>query len=212
MHSWVELFFKTVTGFILLMIVTKVLGKTQIRQLTAFDFISALILGEFVGNALYDKETNLLHVAFTLFIWGSLMMIIEITTQKFKETRHILEGKPDIIIENGIIDREMMKRNHLDFNQLQHLLRMKDVFQIKDVNVAILETDGTISVLRKSDPLEALPVNLINDGEIIANNLAVIGKDDVWLKEQLKKQNASDISAIFSCEYTKNEPLAIQWR
>lgn len=140
--AWLELFFKTSAGFFLLLFVTKVLGKTQIRQLTAFDFISALILGEFVGNALYDPETNLLKVMFALFTWGGLMMIVEIITQKYKGTRHFLEEKPDIIIENGKLNREMMKRNRLDFNQLQHLLRMKDVFQVKDVNVAILETDG----------------------------------------------------------------------
>jgi uncharacterized membrane protein YcaP (DUF421 family) len=177
---WFELFFKTSVGFILLLFVTKVLGKTQIRQLTAFDFISALILGEFIGNALYDPETNVLKVTFALFTWGGLMMIVEIITQKYKGTRHFLEGKPDIIIENGKLNREMMKRNHLDFNQLQHLLRMKDVFQIKDVNVAIIETDGTISVLKKTDQLKALPVNLINDGEIIQNNLRMIGQDEAW--------------------------------
>jgi uncharacterized membrane protein YcaP (DUF421 family) len=108
------------------------------------------------------------------------MMIVEIITQKYKGTRHFLEGKPDIIIENGKLNREMIKRNHLDFNQLQHLLRMKDVFQIKDVNVAIIETDGTISVLKKTDQLKALSVNLINDGEIIQNNLRMIGQDEAW--------------------------------
>ena len=179
--AWLELFFKTSAGFTLLLCVTKVLGKTQIRQLTAFDFISVLILGEFVGNALYDPETNVLKVTFALFTWGGLMMIVEIITQKYKGTRHFLEGKPDIIIENGKLNREMIKRNRLDFNQLQHLLRIKDVFQIKDVNVAILETDGTISVLKKTDQLKALPVNLINDGEIIQNNLRMIGQDEAWL-------------------------------
>ena len=185
---WFELFFKTSVGFILLLFVTKVLGKTQIRQLTAFDFISALILGEFVGNALYDPETNVLKVTFALFTWGGLMMIVEIITQKYKGTRHFLEGKPDIIIENGKLNREMIKRNRLDFNQLQHLLRIKDVFQIKDVNVAILETDGTISVLKKTDQLKALPVNLINDGEVIYNNLRVIGQDEAWLVRTLKNK------------------------
>ena len=209
---WFELFFKTSVGFILLLFVTKVLGKTQIRQLTAFDFISALILGEFVGNALYDPESNVLKVTFALFTWGGLMMIVEIITQKYKGTRHFLEGKTDIIIENGKLNRKMIKRNRLDFNQLQHLLRIKDVFQVKDVNVAILETDGTISVLKKTDQLKALPVNLINDGEIIQNNLRMIGQDEARLVRTLKKQGITDHKKIFSCEYTKNEPLAIQWR
>lgn len=208
---WMELFFKTAFGFFLLLFVTKILGKTQIRQLTAFDFISALILGEFVGNALYDKETHLLHVVFALFIWAGLMIIVEVITQKFKSTRHLLEGKPDVIISNGQIDREMLRRNRLDFNQLQHLLRMKDIFQIKDVNVAILETDGTISVLKRTDSLKELPVNLINDGEIIYDNLTLIEKDESWLLTTLKKQGIDDYQSIFSCEYTKNEPLAIQW-
>ncbi|MGM0523588.1 MAG: YetF domain-containing protein [Bacillota bacterium] len=67
-------------------------------------------------------------------------------------------------------------------------------------------------MLKKTDQLKALPVNLINDGEIIHNNLRVINKDDAWLKRTLKKQGITDYEKIFSCEYTKNEPLAIQWR
>jgi uncharacterized membrane protein YcaP (DUF421 family) len=131
------------------------------------------------------------------------MMIVEIIRQKYKGTRHFLEGKPDIIIEIEILDGEMMKRNHLGFNQLQHRLRIKDVFQLKDVNVAILETDGTISVLKKTDQLNALPVNLINDGEIIHNNLRIIGQDQAWLWRTLGKQGITDYEQIFSCEYTK---------
>lgn len=204
------MFLKLVVGFTLLFFLTKILGKGQIRQMTAFDFISALIIGEFVGNALYDREINLLHITYSLSIWTTLMLIIEFITQKLKGTRRFLEGKADLIIENGKINRELLKQNHLDFYQLQHLLREKDVFQIKDVNYAILETDGTVSVLKKDNVLKTLPVNLINDGEIIYQNLAIINKDKDWLIAELQKENNEKIEQIFSCEYIEGSPLSIQ--
>src|SRR5699024_542138 len=121
-----------------------------IRQLTAFDFISALLLGELVGNALYDNEVSIWHMTLAVVTWGALMYITEFITQRFKGSRALIEGKPAIIIKKGKLDREVMKKSKIDINQLQHLLRLKDVFSLRDVEYAILENDGTVSVLKKS--------------------------------------------------------------
>ncbi len=218
-----SIFIETLFGFFGLFILTKVLGKTQIRQLTAFDFISALILGELVGNALYDDKIGITEIGFSIFLWGLLLYITEILTQKVKRTRSLLEGKPSIIIHDGKLLREVMAKNKLDTNQLLHLLRTKDVFSVRDVYFAILETDGTISVLKKTYaqqptrldlnlPPESvqLSVMLINDGEIIHENLKKIHQDQHWLELELKKQEISSIQEVFYAEYTKGENLLIQ--
>lgn len=222
MNSYFAMFTDLVFGFIALFTLTKILGKTQISQITAFDFISALVLGELIGNALFDEKTGIPEIAFVVFIWGALMYVTEYITQRFKRSRNFLEGSPSIVIYNGEMIRDVMKKNKLDVNQLQHMLRAKDIFSLGEVQYAILETNGTISVLRKSDyqtpsrkdmklssqPVQ-LPITLVNDGEIIYDNLYEKNLTEEWLLEELKKQNYNDIKEVFHVEYQKDKELLI---
>ncbi|SDC29373.1 Uncharacterized membrane protein YcaP, DUF421 family [Pelagirhabdus alkalitolerans] len=218
-----SIFIEIIFGFIILFVLTKLLGKTQIRQLTAFDFISALILGEFVGNALYDEGVGIKEVGFAVGLWSLLMLITEWISQRFKGSRALIEGMPAMVIHKGKLQRDVMKKNKLDINQLLHLLRLKDVFSIRDVYYAILETDGTVSILKSSSkeapvrsdfnlPAQSvtLPVPLINDGEIIDDNLTEINQTTTWLLEQLKKEKVDDIKNVFYAEYEPNKPLYIE--
>lgn len=218
-----SIFIETLFGFFALFIITKLLGKTQIRQLTPFDFISALILGELVGNALYDDQVLIRHIGFSIFLWGGLIFLIHYLTLKFKGLRALLEGKPTIVIMKGKLQREAMAKSKIDINELLHLLRMKDVFSVSEVDYAILETDGTVSVLKKTAfqnpdrldlnlPLQEvkLPVLLINDGEVIDDNLTEHNLDLNWLEQELKKQNVQSIKDVFYAEYKKGENLYIQ--
>lgn len=148
--EFTQIFIELIIGYFLLLLLTKILGKTQITQITTFDFVSVLVLGELVGNAMYDSKTGIKEIAFSILLWGALIYVTEYITQKFRKTRKLLEGKPSIVINKGKIDFHELKKNHLDINQLQHLLRAKDVFSIAECAYAILETDGTISVLKKS--------------------------------------------------------------
>ena len=105
MHGFVGMFFDLLFGFFALFVLAKVLGKTQISQITAFDFISALVLGELLGNALYDEEIGIIHIAFVVSVWGGLMYVTEYITQRFKRSRELLEGSPAIVIKNGKLIR-----------------------------------------------------------------------------------------------------------
>ncbi len=214
------MFIDTLFGFFALYLMTKLLGKTQISQLTAFDFISAIILGELVGNALFDDKAGILEIAYVLFLWGGLLYLTEWITQRFKGSRALLEGSPEIVIRNGKLIRDVLKKNKLDVNQLQHLLREKDVFSIREVEYAILETNGAISVLKRSDyqtptrkdmklaPQPAnLSVTLINDGEIIYDNLEEKNLTEEWLLEELKVQGYDQVKDVFYAEYMKDEEL-----
>jgi uncharacterized membrane protein YcaP (DUF421 family) len=220
LNDYLSMLFETLFGFAALFLLTKVLGKTQISQLTPFDFISALILGELVGNALFDKEAGIPEIAFVIILWGVLLYLTEIITQKWKRTRAFMEGSPDIIIYKGKLIRDTMKKSKLDLNHLQHLLREKDVFSIQDVEYAILETNGKVSVLKKAanqtptkNDLKVathdvhLATTLINDGEIIFDNLKEKNLTEEWLIEELHKQDYSSPKEVFYAEYIKDKQL-----
>ncbi|WP_249870102.1 YetF domain-containing protein [Oceanobacillus saliphilus] len=222
MSGFSSMFFELTFGFFILFLVTKFLGKSQINQITPFDFIAAVLLGELVGNALFDPNAGIPEIAFVVGLYAVLMYITEIVTQKYKGTRNLIEGSPSIVIYNGKLIRDTMKENKLDLNQLQHLLRAKDIFTLDEVEVGILEANGTISVLKKSDyqtptrkdmklsPQEVnIPITLVNDGEIIYDNLKEKNLTEVWLKGKLREQGYNDIEDIFYVEYSKDSELIV---
>ncbi len=217
-HLSVEL----IVGFFALLLITKVLGKTQITQLTPFDFVSGLVLGELIGNAIYNKDIGIKYILYAIFLWGSFIYLIERITQKYKGSRSILEGNPAIVIRNGWIDREQLKKNKLDINQLQHLLRDKDIFSLREVEYAILEANGTVNVLRKPQyerptnkdlninyPRVFLPISLIIDGEVLWDNLEQAGLNEQWLKQQLSFHNIESVKKVLFAEWTEGEPLFV---
>ncbi|WP_371017505.1 DUF421 domain-containing protein [Pseudalkalibacillus sp. JSM 102089] len=210
-------------GFLALLVLTKALGKTQITQITPFDFISSLVLGELVGNAIYDKEVNILSIIYAVLLWGVLIYIVEWITQKFRGTRSILEGNPSIVISHGKINRRQLQKNKLDINQLQNLLRQKDVFSLREVEFAILETNGSISVLKKSDyqqptkqdfdlkPKQGyLSVDIISDGKIDWGNLHDAGFNEEWLNKILKEHNIDHAEDLLILEWQQDTGVFLQ--
>ena len=223
MNTYLTMILEIVYGFFALFILAKVLGKTQISQITAFDFISTLVLGELIGNALFDKKAGILDITIVIVAWGILMYVTEWVTQRYRRTRSALEGYPSIVIRNGELNREQMKKDKLDMSQLQHLLRSKGVFSIEDCAYAILETDGSLSVLKKSNQAAPtredlnlpqkqvlLPISLINDGEIMHENLKKANLTEDWLKQEIKKLDFNSIEDIFHAEWTPERKLFAQ--
>lgn|SRR5699024_5584543 len=222
MDNMLTMLYESLFGIIALFILTKVLGKTQISQLTPFDFIAAVVIGELVGNALFDKKAGILDIGYVILIWGVLLFTIEKIAQKFKGSRFILEGKPALVIHRGELIYEEMRKNKIDINELQQLLRMKDIFAIQEVEYAVLETNGEISVVKKSEyqtptkkdlnvaPSEPqIAMTVIMDGEMIKDNMAEVNITEEWLLEELKRQNYFDVKEVFYAEYLKDKKLFV---
>ncbi|AXF57387.1 YetF domain-containing protein [Salicibibacter kimchii] len=210
-------------GFIALLVLLKILGKSTFSQLTPIDFISALILGDLIGNAIYENEANIGWILFAIAVWGTLVFLMEWTTQKFRRTRGALEGKPSVLIHNGQIDREEMKKNKIDMNQMLQLLRKEKVFSVREVAYAILEADGTMSVLKKAKyesptisdmnlPLKPayLPVTIINDGKVDWENLSKSGHNKEWLLNHLHKHNINNYKDVFYLEWKEDEGVHLE--
>ncbi|OOE12113.1 DUF421 domain-containing protein [Fictibacillus arsenicus] len=210
-----------IVGFLALFILTKILGKTQISQITPFDFISSIFLGELVGNAMYDDETSIFVILYAILIWGSLVYLIEIISQKFKGTRKMLEGAPTIVIRKGYLDRDQLKKSKLDINQLQNLVRQKGYFSLREVEYAILETNGTLSILPKyqygspnrqdlnmhTDQQPELPVTLILDGEINMDNLSTAGISKKKLLNQIHEHGYKSVEDVLYAEMSEGKLL-----
>lgn len=221
MNNMLPMLYETIFGIVALFILTKVLGKTQISQLTAFDFIAAIILGELVGNALFDKKAGIIDIGFVILLWGIILYIIEIIRQKFKGSRFILEGKPAILIHKGHLIYEELRKNRVDINEVLQMLRMKDVFALQEVEYAILETNGELSILKKAayqtpnkkelnlaptEPQIAMPI--IMDGEMVKDNLQEVNLTEEWLKDELTRQNF-ELHEVFFAEWLEGKKLYV---
>jgi len=217
-----QLTIELIIGFFSLLLLTRLIGKTQITQLTAFDFISALIMGELLGNAIYDDDTGIVKILFAVTIWGLLIFAVQLVGQKSITLRNLLEGKPSLVIQKGVIDRQALKKNRMSVNELQTLLRNKDVFSVREVEFAILEQNGSLTVLRKPEfdtptlkdlklPLssKSLPMLLVSDGIILSQELQKISKKESWLKTELKKQGFNTIDNIFFAEWREEDGLYV---
>jgi len=213
-----ELFF----GFIALLLAVKIIGRRHVQQISPFDFISAIVMGELLGNAIYD-DTSILFVVYAIALWALLLFVIEKLTQKSHKFRNVIEGSPILIIKKGIIDYSVLKNEKLDFTELLSLLRNKGIFSVREVEYAIVEPSGIITVIKKT-PYEIVtksdlsvqappaPINLpvILDGKIDKNNLKLLGFDEQWLKKMLLEQSITGIASVMYAEWNAEEGLYIQ--
>ncbi|WP_206093778.1 DUF421 domain-containing protein [Paludifilum halophilum] len=218
----VHLTIELIAGFISLFCVTKMLGKVQISQLTPFYFVSSIVLGELLGNAVYDPEVGLLFIIYAISLWGLMIYLVVKVTQKYPKMRELLEGEPSIVIRNGVVSRKELRKNNIDLNQLQNLLRHQDVFSVREVAFAILETDGQLTVLKNWNdstptrgdmnlPLQPvhLPVTLIIDGKILSDNLQAMGWTEQQLQSQLQTQGIQKPEDVFFAEWKEGEGLHV---
>ncbi|ASK63409.1 hypothetical protein CFK37_15200 [Virgibacillus phasianinus] len=212
-----------VVGFILLFILVKFLGKKLINQITPFTFIAAIVLGELLGNALYDEKIGLRYIVFSMILWALLLFIVEILGQKFLPLRKVFEGKPSVLIHNGVLNREQLKKNRMNINQLQSLLRQSETFSIREVAYCYLEANGAISIMKKSPkqklqqddinlPAQTVhvPVTLIRDGELLPDELVDMNQNKEWLMNQLKMQGIDNYQDVFLAEWLEGDGLFVQ--
>ncbi|MBM7703695.1 DUF421 domain-containing protein [Metabacillus iocasae] len=218
-----SLSFELIVGFFLLFLIIKFVGKKLINQITPFTFIAAIVLGELLGNAVYDNEVGLFYIFYAMSVWGLLLFLVEYIGQKSLFFRGVVEEKPSVLIKNGVINRQEMKRNKMNLNQLQSLLRQSETFSIREVAYCYLEANGSISILKKSNyqkttredltlKIESVyvPVTLIRDGEVLWDELEDIQLNEQWLKQQLSLKGVQHYKDVFLAEWLEGEGLFVQ--
>ncbi|PGT83654.1 DUF421 domain-containing protein [Bacillus sp. AFS040349] len=213
---------KVIVGFVTLFFIIIITGRTSIYQLTPFHLVFVLVLGDFLGNTIYENKVGIFHFLYAIGLWTLLMLGIEFLTLKNKSTRSLLLGDPNIIIRNGIMDRKLLKKNKLDVNQVLSILRQNQVFSVREVKYGILEANGQISILLQSkyqkpdmqdlSLLESpvyLPIALIIDGEVLWDNLHELEFDQQWLYNQLTTNGYDNVKRILYADWRESEGIHI---
>lgn len=200
MPDWLEVMIRTFSAVTMLFVITKILGKRQISELSLFEYITGITLGNLVGYISLDTDKSWYLGFIALFVWITVSVGAEYFTMKSKKFRDIVDGKSTVLVENGTVIQKNLKKERLTIDEFLEQLRKKDVFRVADVEFAVMEQSGEISVLLKKEyqPLTAdlLGYNIaseketrtiIMDGHILPETLKVAGLTEDWVRKELRK-------------------------
>lgn len=205
--NFFEMVFKTIIIYVLVAFIFRIMGKREVGQLGTFDLVVFILIAELIAMALENKNEFWFSLipAVILVILQVMISKISLKSSKF---RNFVDGKPSVIIKNGIINFKCMVEQRYTLDDLLLQLREKDVRSIDEVEYAILETNGKLSVFKKNDDdKNTYPLPIILDGEVQFDNLYSISKTKKWLLNILrnKKIKVDDVFYAFS----KNNDLFI---
>lgn len=202
-----ELIIKTIFIYMLVAAIFRIMGKREVGQLGTFDLVVFILIAELIAMAL-EKKNEFLIGLIPVIVLVILQILIAKISLKNSKFRNFIDGKPSMIIKNGIVNFKCMIDQRYTLDDLLLQLREKDVRSIDEVEYAILETNGKLSVFKKDDKdKKTYPLPIILDGEVQFDNLYTINKTKKWLLNILhnKKLNAEDVFYAFS----KNNDLFI---
>lgn len=211
-----------VIGFFTLLIFARVLGKQQISQLTFFDYVLGITIGSTASSLTTDLTSSAWAHWVGLLTWSVICFAMQLATLKSKTVSSYIDGEPTIVVMNGKVMEDAMKKMRFRLSDLLEQLRGKDVFDLKEVQFAVLEKDGQLSVLKKPEYIPVTPkdmnlytgpgglsITLIYDGTIIPKNLKVINKDKEWLTDELRKKGINNVEDVFMASIDKTNNLYI---
>ncbi len=201
---------RSIVAFILLLLMARIMGKKQLSQITFFDYCVGITIGSIAASMSVDQNIKISNGLMALIIWGLFPIILAFAGLKSKTFLRLTDGKPSIIIENGEVNERNLKKNQMAIDELMLLLREKNIFKLSDVEMAVLETNGQLSVMQKADQQSVTPNTLgmkvdeehsptvvIMDGKLLEKGLLAFGYSKEWLLEEIKKQGVQDIEDVF---------------
>jgi len=223
---------RSVVSIVTLFVMSKIMGRKQISQLSIFDYIVGISIGSIAAQMTVDGEIEWFYFVVAMAIYAGIYTLIAVVTIKSIWARKFFEGAPILLMQNGKIIYKNLRKVRYDVNNLLEECRQSGYFDINDLNMAVMESDGKISFLPKVDKrpvnvcdmklspeLEGLVANIIIDGHIMSDNLEAIGKDEAWLIKQLKVKNVDspeqvllatcDINSTFNV-FLKDESINVK--
>ncbi|HZG73613.1 MAG TPA: DUF421 domain-containing protein, partial [Chondromyces sp.] len=221
MPMWLEVVFRTILFMTALFFITKFLGKKQLSQLSFFEYITGITIGGIAAIVIMDVKYNILIGGMAITVMAAIPYIVDLLSLKSKKFRDFVEGKGSIFIKDGKIMEDNLKKERYTTDELLELLRKKDVFQVSDVEFAVLEPTGDLSVMLKKEnqpltaksiSLEVTPVKepqtIIMDAEILDEPLTAIGKNRPWLHTELEKRGIA-VENVFLGQVNSQEGLTV---
>lgn len=204
-----EVLLRTIGAFSVILVMTRLLNKEQVSQLTFYEYVTGITIGSMAATVAIDTEVRFLPDILGLLLWVFLTWLMGYAALVSRPARKLLEGEPTVLVHNGKILENNMGKLRYNLDDLLIQLRAKNAFNIADVEFAILEPNGELSVLLKSQKrpvtpedlqlptqYEGVPTELIEDGEIIYQNLQQVHLNQDWLVGELRKQGIYDLDEV----------------
>ncbi len=214
--------FKGSIAVIYLFLVIKVLGKKQISELNIFDYIIGLSLGNIAAEMTVNKDISITGGLVSMSIYGLFSLFVSYITAKSILARRFITGYPVVLISNGKISKEQLQKCKIDINDLLQDARENGYFDITEINYAVMEPSGKISFLPKAKYKPAtlndlkiktsessLTANLVIDGNIMKDNLKIIGHDEKWLFKRLEKEGYYEIEKLLLVTCDNQERIKV---
>lgn len=221
MPASLEVILRSSLLLVVLFFMTKGLGKRQISQLSIFDYISGIVLGGIVAMHSFDLELNLLHGLIAMAVWFLIPLLVELLSLKSKRVRDFFQGKGRVFIKDGQILEDNLQKERFTADDLLQKLRQNKIFNVADVEFAILEPSGSLSVLPKKETQPLTPetiglrvdsireaVTIIMDGQILAESLESLSLSQSWLETELERLNLS-LEKVFLAQIDQDGQLFI---
>ncbi|MEI7024122.1 DUF421 domain-containing protein [Paenibacillus sp. y28] len=209
MIEHIMILIRSMAAFIILLGITRLLGKQTLSNMNFHEFITAVILGAIAANFAFNDKMQVIHLIISLVVFTFTSYLLSKLLVRYRKMRIWTEGTPSILIENGKILEGNLKKNNLTLDTLNQLLRQKDIFDITEVEFAIMEINGKLSVMKKEQHRNVtlkdlnlqgngkpqFPVELIMEGKILYSNLEASQIPRNWLQKELqsRKKKAEDV-------------------
>lgn len=207
MKVYLEILFRTIFLYILVLIVFRLMGKREVGELSIMDLVVFILIAEVVAFSLDDMDKPLFESVFPIIVLYIIQYVNSLISLKSKKVRDVIDGDPSLVVRDGIIMEEEMKKQRYNLDDLFQQLREERVPSIQNIAYAFLEPSGKLSIfLKDEDPL-ILP--LIVDGVIIERHLKLMQKDRKWLLDLLNEKGFHEYENIFYCCY-ENDELHVQ--
>ena len=223
--DWIEVLdviIRSLLSLITLFLVTKMLGKKQVSQLSLFDYVIGISIGNFAAEMTINTESQYMNGIASVVMFGLVAYIVSVATMKSIILRRYFMGVPTILIQKGKILEKNMRKVKFDMNDLLEELRNAGYFNIAEVEYAIMEANGKVSVLPKVayKPVttkdmklkiaqDSLIANVVIDGKIMKQNLKNMHKDEQWLNKQLKNKGYHDYQNLILVTLDENGKIEI---
>ncbi|MEC3885414.1 DUF421 domain-containing protein [Halobacillus sp. HZG1] len=223
MNEWLEFVGTGIIVFIILYVLARILSKKLISQMTLFDFIAGITLGSMTATTFLADNVTLSRGALGLLTFAALVLVIDYLTLKSLTIRKLVNSQPTLLMDNGKILIKNMKKVRFNVDELIAELRKAGVFQFSDVQTAILETDGSVSVLRKSEAtpvtsrdmkLETAPAKyshvVMVQGKILRHQLNASGYSEAWLQDQLQAHGISNVKEVLVAQVNPDGTIFVE--
>lgn len=218
----IDVTIRCLLSLITLFFITKLIGKKQVSELSLFDYVIGITIGNFAAEMTINLDSQEANGILAVIIFGLVAYIVSKLSLKSMRLRRFFVGVPTVIIKDGKLLYDSMRKMKLDINDLLEQCRMSGYFDISQIECAILEAGGDLSILPKSDYRPVNPsdmnlkvkkaglcANIVIDGKIMYKNLANVHKDSEWLMKQLKIKGYKDLSDILLVTLDNEEKLVV---